>query len=174
MSSLETLRRQYEQLTPFERAVMASEALERLDESAIDALEPPTLWDAFHSTGDKFTFALLAFNAVYESMRGEALYWMGMAMLGGIYAKLVKEQVDGGPEYDEQADRWIDRLNEGKRSAAAWLRALAALDNEMGSACMAYARVFSGEHVKIVAAREEYATVGYAHELDVLRSFWNA
>ena len=48
MSDLDVLRKQYEHLTPYERAVMAMDAVSRRDESTIDALDPPSLWDAYH------------------------------------------------------------------------------------------------------------------------------
>jgi hypothetical protein len=37
MSNLDALRKQYENLTPFERAVMVMEAVCRRDEAAVDA-----------------------------------------------------------------------------------------------------------------------------------------
>ena len=43
MSDLDVLRKQYEHLTPYERAVMAIDAVSRRDESTIDALDPPSL-----------------------------------------------------------------------------------------------------------------------------------
>lgn len=172
MSNLDTLRKQYELLTPFERAVMASEAVERKDEATVAALVPPTLWDAFHEMGNKLAFTILAFTAVHESQKGETQYWLAMTMVGVIDRQKASE--GDKQKCDAKRDEWIDRLRDGERRSKAWLLALEALDTETGGACMPFARTFAGWHVECILSREYAEEMDYSAELDYLREMWNA
>ena len=172
MTILDSLRKEYDKLNPFERAVMDAEALERQDGDGIDALLPPTLWDAFHGMGSKLAFALLAFIAVHESQKSETLYWM--AMFGFMEHRKTAGKKSAEPGYDEQLDMWLDRAEDGQRRARAWLMALDALDSETGGACMAYVHVFAGEYVKRLMGRAVEEEIEYNAEFEHLRQMWNA
>ena len=174
MTTLDSLRKEYDKLDPFERAVMDAEALERQDGAAIDALLPPTLWDAFHGMGSKLAFALLSFIAVHESQRGENLYWMGMAISLVLRHELEWDQKEADPELDEKIDGWIDGMHDGQRRARAWLMALEAIDKETGGACMSYAHVFAGSYVDCIMSREAKKETDCSAEFEHLRQMWNA
>lgn len=175
MNSLETLRKQYEHLNPFERAVMQLEAIERKDETAIDALVPPSLWDACNTMGDKFAFGLLAFTAIYGSQRGETLYWMSMAMIGIMHSDILDaEEIEEHMGADEERDMWIDRAKDGVHRARAWLMALEAFDKETGAACSTYARIFAEGHVIRIMRWKVKEEVDFSAELEHLREMWTA
>jgi hypothetical protein len=65
------LRKQYEHLTPFERAVATSVALETQREALVDALASPNPHDAFATVTHMASFATMAFTAVHFSQLAE-------------------------------------------------------------------------------------------------------
>ena len=142
MSTLDTLRKQYEHLNTFERAVMLGEAFVRMDESAVDALEPPSLWDAFHTAGHESLFIAIAFSAVHESQKGESTYRLVWGLLTSAeWRGIARGELS--PAEEEKLIQYEEWMKEAGRKRVAWLLALQALDDEVGSACFASATMIS-------------------------------
>lgn len=173
MSNLDVLRKQYEHLTPFERAVMVHEAAIRMDESAVDALEPPSLWDAFHMASHGRVFESIAFTAVHESQNADLMYWAAMAVIVMFERDEALFREDSSKN-DAKIDECQKRMDAGKRGRLAWLRALQALDDEIGSACLVSARISAGKYVANILDRAEGEEVDHSAELSYLRELWTA
>jgi hypothetical protein len=60
---------------------MLVEAVGRRDESAVDALEAPTMWDALHSERVENSFLALAFIATSNSLRAETAALAGRLLM---------------------------------------------------------------------------------------------
>lgn len=173
---LDTLRKRYDQLKPFERAVMLTEAMERLDHDAMDSLESPALWDSAMSLLYERVFALLAFHVVHQSQKADALYFCSLSSL--LLVDDMHENAAGDREKEKQLearlDALLDYMDAGERRRVAWLLALQALDDETGGACMATARMVAGEYINstLETAKKEGAEVDYSEELEILRRMW--
>ena len=172
MTTLDSLRKEYGKLTPFERAVMRVEAAARQDDAVIGALQAPSLWDAYHTLGYSFNFAIIALLAVYESQRAEIRYWVCRSVIGSMEYQKSEGKEKSGPEYRKEVETWIDRAEEAERHSLAWLRALEALDEETGSACITTARLYAAGHIGAISGRVDEG-VDYSVELDTLREHWN-
>ena len=165
MSTIDALRKLYGQLTPFERAVMCIEAVARRDESALDALEPPTLWDAFHGTKAQEALALLAFMATADSLRAESAAWAGRLLLS----------IEGhkGKKADEaKLGKYLEMLQEAERKQFAWMLALETLDNETGAVCIAIVDIFANGHAAKTLEAAKGRDIEFADELEYLRDAW--
>ncbi|MCL2123879.1 MAG: hypothetical protein FWH34_07275 [Desulfovibrionaceae bacterium] len=171
MTTLESLRKEYDKLNPFERAVMRAEAAARCDEAAIDALQAPSLWDAFHSAMYGGHFMGIAFWAVSRSQALDTVYWASMAILLALESgEKAKGKAD--QENDAKLDEHVRLMNEGRRGRVAWLLALQALDDELGVPCMTTARAVAGCHIDAVFSDKEAANVDFSAELERLRQMW--
>ena len=172
MNNLETLRKQYDQLKPFERAAMLMEAFSRMDKEAVEALEPKTLWDACHTIGDEMLFGIIAFTAIHESQRGEVLYWAGATELKSNRLRELEEDEDeGGILKSDEAVKWA---LEGVRRACAWILALEELDRQAGAACMAYAKLIARNHIEHIKKQWCTGKIDYSSEFGQLKDLWNS
>lgn len=167
MSDLDVLRKQYEHLTPYERAVMAMDAVSRRDESTIDALDPPSLWDAYHDIKAQLAFILLAFMATADSLRADGAAWAARALLSLEEAK--REKAD-----EARLHKGLDALVENDRRRVAWILALEALDRETGAACIAAADIFGNGHAREMLESAKGKNIDFAGELESLRDAWKA
>jgi len=165
MTMLDTLRKGYDKLTPYERAVMCIEAVGRQDEAAVDALQPPTLWDAFHDVKACVAFALLAFMATAESLRADGAAWAGRLAL--ILEDDKEEKAD-----EAELDKLLDLVQEVERKRLAWMLALEALDNETGAACIPLVDVFADGHANKVLKAAKGQDICFTRELEYLRDAW--
>lgn len=170
MTGLDALRKQYDRLTSFERAVMTAKAVETKNSALITALCPPTVHSAFHSTANELAFVSLAFIAVYESQRGETAFWKARSAMQAIeHGEDRKGKAN--PKNDDKLARWLGIMEEGQRHSIAWILALEELDAEVGGACTSFARSFAGEHCAKVF--QSAVKVEYTDELNALRKMWN-
>ena len=165
MSTLDSLRKEYDKLTPFERAVMAIEAVSRHDGAALDALEPPSLWDAYHDAKAQEAFTLLAFMATASSLKAEAAAWAGRLMLWIEDHK--EERAD-----EAKLDKYLAMLQEVERKNLAWMLALEALDKETGTACITLADIFASGHASKVLEAAQGKNIDFAEELAYLQDAW--
>ena len=171
MTSLESLRRQYRYLEPFERATMLVEAFGRMDESAVDALQPTSLREALLVAHHEQAFGMLACTAVHESQRAELLVWVALNTIKDRYIQNLKEGKGFPSKDDTEVQRNLDLMQEGIRRAGAWIYALAELDKEKGSSCLQYARIFARSHVDVML---ESVPDDYRSEMESLRALWDA
>jgi len=165
MTMLDTLRKDYDKLNPFERAVMCIGAMSRKDEAAVDALQPPTLWDAFHDMKTCAAFALLAFMATVESLRADGAAWAGR--LGFMIEDRKEEKAD-----EAKLDEFSNLLQEVERRRFAWMLALEALDNEDGTACIPLVDVFADGYAAKMLEDAKGKDVCFDRELERLRDVW--
>ena len=173
MTTLDSLRKEYDKLKPFERAVMTEEATSRFDEGLVDALCPPSLWDAYQTAGHSRIFEAIAFYAIHESQNGEVLYWLSHT---GVLTCECGEAWEGeaNSKNDKRIELFLSHIEEGERRRLAWVLALQALDKETGGACMVSARIFAGRYVEATLSKADAATVDYSAELGHLRELWTA
>lgn len=178
MSTLEILRKQYDNLQAFERAVMFLEAVNRRDESAIDALAAPSLREAYHAHEYERLFTQIAFYAVHQSQTADSLHWLGIA---GSFVTQGNEERTGkaNPANDERLNRFAQHCEEGTRRRVAWLLALHVLDEETGGACMKAARIVAGAYIdQMLEDADGYGMKidiqDITQELAVLRQMWTA
>ncbi|MCL1916136.1 MAG: hypothetical protein FWG17_05470 [Desulfovibrionaceae bacterium] len=166
MTTLDSLRKEYDKLNTFERAVMVAEAASRADGEAISALEPPSLWDAFHCLNYGRLFMGLAFYAVHLSQLADKFYWMAVAAHGAIDSVERAKRKAKLEELNTRADKMEDKR-------LAWLLALQTLDSEIGGGCMACARAIAGSYIDNVLS-DEMDPEEFAYELAHLREAWTA
>jgi len=166
MTMLDTLRKDYDKLTPFERASLIAEAVGRRDENAIDALQAPSLWDAFHCSVAHKDFLMLAAFAVTESLRADGALWA---------ARLVMELEERKEEKADEAklDKFLDLLHEAGRKRLAWVLALEALDDGNGTACLPLADIFAGGHASKMLEDAKGKDVCFEQELGTLKEIWS-
>ena len=173
-TTLESLRKDYDKLNTYERAVMASKALADMNGELVDALDPPDVWTAYHTDGNKMAFLMLAAFAVSDSKNGEMVLLAATIMASKLADQLVKAGEGAQLEkVERELEEWETRAAKGFRRSAAWLLALEALDRETGGACMCWARFIAKEHVEYVLGRKGLDKVDYSKELNAMRELWN-
>lgn len=141
------LRKSYDRLDPFERAVAHLDALLAENEEMLIALKPPHMWDALHSERWADSMYITGFLALVYSLLAERVRW---ACLAG-YAR----HKDKGPDYAEQADSYLDESIEMRQKAINWLKALQALDEIEGLRCLSAVMPFADNYINQMLGRDE-------------------
>lgn len=164
MTKLQSLRKQYTHLKPFERAVMGSKAIASQDECLIEALKPPTMWDALHTCWYERVFELIAFIAVYESQKADREYLSS--------ALRMNSKPNNGTRHRQYAQPERINMQITRHKSIAWITALEALDKERGTACMAAAYTISRSYIEYILEQNKTVKANCANELSELSEFW--
>ena len=130
--NVETLRKSYKELTPFERAAMlTNEALTQQRKAEIDALQPPSMWDSLWVEHWKSGFFTVASYAMWKALYAEKVALQIMVL----YLE--------GKTLEEPAP---DLVWEAERVAVGWLKALRRLGDEVGAPFLELTKIFDREY----------------------------
>lgn len=169
-SALDSLRKGYAQLTPFERAnMMLQEATTNQREAVAEALVAPTLWDAYREAGLTCALVMLAGYALAQSLKADRAR---MATLAIAMRHRANEQstVDG-----DEFDTRLEKSAVYRELAEAWMTALVKLEEETGGAFLAAAKLLDDTYPGEMLARSSARTSGPvddADQLATLRRSW--
>lgn len=169
-SALDSLRKGYAQLTPFERAnMMLQEATTSQREAVAEALVAPTLWDAYREAGLTCSLVMLAGYALAQSLKADRarIAHLGIAMR----KRAAGESIVPGNAYDTA----LENAAQLREIAEGWITALAKLEEETGGAFLAAAKLlddtYPGEMLDRSSARTS-GPVDDADQLATLRRSW--
>lgn len=130
--NVETLRKSYKELTPFERAAMlTNEALTQQRKAEIDALQPTSMWDSLWVEHWKSVFFTVASYAMWKALYAEKVALQIMVL----YLE--------GKTLEEPAP---DLVWEAEQVAVSWLSALRRLGEESGAPFFGLTQLFDKEY----------------------------
>ena len=161
--NIEKLRRNYDKLTPFERAGMiVQEAVGRQREAEIDALAPEDIYGALWATVWEKTFFTVAAFAMFKACLCEKLF---------LQVAYIAENREAEGREDAQYVEEVCKLME---AAAGWIVALKQLANETGAPLMEAGKILDKEYAEKMLTYAKKFPPEYSKQLALLRQVWNA
>lgn len=158
--NVETLRKSYKELTPFERAAMITrEAVGFKRDSEIEALRTPTLFDALWTTAWNSNFFHIAAFAGFKAVCAEKLSLLHLAF------------TEKRPELDEPAP---DEILEAQHVAVGWLRALRRLGEETGAPLMDSIKILDPFYAERLLAAFEGEDIDDSQQYAFLLEVWES
>ncbi len=170
-SGLDALRKGYAQLTPFERANMILiEATTNQREAVVDALQPPTLWDAYHEASTSGALILLAGVALAQSLKAKRASLANMVLA----MRHLRDKKFTEASEDSYFSR-LDNVTELHGISQAWITALAKMEQETGGAFLAASKLLDSTYADEILAQVKKLKREPAddtHQLEQLRTAW--
>ncbi|OIO04429.1 MAG: hypothetical protein AUJ49_02875 [Desulfovibrionaceae bacterium CG1_02_65_16] len=171
-NGIEALRRQYAQLTPFERANMKlHEATTAQREAVAEALAAPTLGDAYREAGATCALVLVTGYALAQSLKADRAR---VANLGLALRAQAKDEIFG---LDNAYDAALERAAAFGEVAEGWMTALAKLEAETGGAFGAASKLLDETYADEMldkSRHREHGTADDSGQLEMLRHAWCA
>lgn len=171
VSGLDALRKGYAQLTPFERANMILiEATTNQREAVVDALQPPTLWDAYHEASASGALILLAGVALAQSLKAKRASLANMVLA---MRCLAREKIS--EERERYYETRLDNVVQLDGISRAWITALAKMDQETGGAFLAASKLLDSTYADEILAqvgKQKREPADDTHQLEQLRTAW--
>ncbi len=161
--NVERLRRDYDKLTPFERAGMiVQEAVGRQREAEIDALVPDTLYCTLWTTAWEKAFLAVAAYAMFRACYSEKLFLQVAYFADAKGADATMEAPK--PEY-------VCRIMD---AAAGWIAALQCLAKETGAPLLEASKLLDHDYADNLLAYAQKCQIDNTKQLAALRKVWNA
>lgn len=161
--NIEKLRRNYDKLTPFERAGMIiQEAVGRQREAEIDALAPEDIYDCLWTTAWEKAFFTVAAFAMFKACLCEKLF------LQFAYIADARE-AEGREDAPE-----VEQVCQFMEAGAGWIMALKTIADETGAPLMQASRLLDKDYAERMLDYANKFTPDYSKQLALLRQVWNA
>ena len=159
--NVETLRREYEKLTPFEReALLVRESVGRCRDVEVDALGARDLFEALWMCAWGGSFFTVAAWGLYRALWAERTAYLCL-----LHAEGTKR-----PETGERGHSLADKCF---RVSVGWIRALKRLEEESGAPFMDSAKMLDSEYADKLLARYEGEDIDDSTQYAALREIWD-
>ncbi len=164
--NVETLRKEYEKLTPFEReAMLIREATGRRRDAEIDALASRDMFDALWMTH---------WGRAFITVAGFAMFWACWAEKTALLFLLLDNEgkvrrVKGDEPVPDDADKYF-------AASVGWIRALKKLEEESGAPLMDCTRMLNSSYAEGLLNLKPYegAEVDFSSQYASLIALWKA
>ena len=171
-NGLDSLRKGYAQLTPFERAnMMLIEATTKQREAVAEALVAPSLWDAYREAAFTCGLVMLAGYALAQSLKMDRAR---IANLGIALRAQAKGEIFAP---NNTFDTALEHAAQFREMAEGWLTALAKLEQETGGAFLAAAKLLDDSYTDEIldrARKRKSGPVDDSEQLAMLRHAWQS
>ncbi len=158
--NVEMLRKEYDKLTPFERAAMIMrESVGLKRDSEIEALHTSTLFDALWTTAWNSNFFHVAAFAAFKAVCAEKFSLLHLAF------------TEERPGFDDPAP---DNMLEAQHVAVGWLRALRRLGEETGAPFMDSIKILDPFYAERLLAAFEDEDIDDSQQYAFLLEVWKA
>jgi len=138
ISGLDSLRKNYVQMTSFERAnMLLHEVTNNQREAVTKALVAPTLREAYIEAGLTCCLVMVSGYALVQSLKADRARHAGLGIA-------LVHKGDNSPH--AVFDSVVNSITMATNSAEAWITALAKLEEETGGAFMAAAKLLDDTH----------------------------
>lgn len=159
--NIETLRREYGKLTPFEReALLVRESVGRQRDTEIDALGARSLFEALWMCAWGHSFFTVAAWGLFRALWAERTAWMCL-----LHAEEAK-----GTEREEQMYSLADKCF---RASVGWLRALKRLEEECGAPFMDSGKMLDPNYADKLLTQYEEEDIDDSEQYAALREIWD-
>lgn len=164
--NIETLRKEYENLTPFEKeAMLIREATGRRRDAEIDALASRDMFDALWMTH---------WGRAFITVASFAMFWACWAEKTALLFLLLDDEgkvrsVEGNNPIPDDADKCF-------AASVGWIRALKKLEEESGAPLMDCTKMLNSIYADGLLKLPAYAEndIDFSNQYRALRDIWSA
>lgn len=164
--NVETLRKEYENLTPFEKeAMLIREATGRRRDAEIDALASRDMFDALWMTH---------WGRAFITVASFAMFWACWAEKTALLFLLLDDEgkgrrVNGDKHIPDDADKCF-------AASVGWIRALKKLEEESGAPLMDCTKMLNSSYAEGLLKLPAYAEsdIDFSNQYRALRNLWDA
>ena len=154
--NVETLRREYGKLTPFEReALIIKESVGKRREAEVDCLAARSMYEALWMTEWSKDFITVAAVALIHSLWADKLAWQALTC-----------------QTEAQAERADSLFEQGRLVSIGWLRALERLEQDTGAPLLDAVKMLGTSYAAIELERYEGKEVDCSIQYGALRNLW--